>query len=96
MAESISPEQAEKTVRDCVCSDCWGQLTARYNPKTRTSTVRCSTPGCPCNGYRSRKGVEREEGEAVVNALEAKQALRSAMPWLPKKSETKLLAEMGF
>ena len=96
MAESMSPDQAEKTVRDCLCSDCWGQLTAHYDPKTRTSTVRCSTPGCPCHGYRSRSGVERQEADSRADAADARQALTRAMPWLPKPTEAKLLKDLGF
>ncbi len=90
------PDQATKTVRDCLCSDCWGQLAAHYNPVTHKSTVRCATPGCPCNGFRSRKGVERAEQAALADASEARQALAKAMPWLPKRKEADLLKGLGF
>jgi hypothetical protein len=95
MAKTMLPDDARDTVSTCLCSDCWGQLVSRYDPKTRMSTVSCSTPGCPCNGVVSRKWVERQEGRLATEAAEARIALRGALPALPK-GERKLLKELGF
>ncbi len=92
----MTPDAASKTVRECLCSDCWGQLTAHYNPRTRASVVRCSTPGCPCHGFRSRAGVERQEEAARLDKIEAVQTLAKVIPGLPKPAEKDLLKSLGF
>lgn len=96
MNATYKPEEAEKIKRWNVCSACWGELIEQYDYHTRTSTLHCDTEGCECPGYVSRKFVDRREGESTFEAIEAKQALHAAVPWLPKKSETDLLKELGF
>ena len=91
----LDPVEAEKLVRDCVCSDCWEGLTARYDPATRMSTVSCETAGCECKGTVSKHYPERREAQARAELAEATVALTRAGV-LPKKSEKQLLAELGF
>jgi hypothetical protein len=95
MAKTMPPDDARDTVANYLCSDCWGQLVSHYDPKTRLSSVSCSTPGCTCEGFRTRKGVEREEARAAGDAVDARLALRGALPTLPK-GERQLLKELGF
>ena len=98
MTENLTSIEAQKLVRDYVCSDCWGILAEYYDRETRTSTVRCSTEGCPCNGLVSKSFVERRKAESHVELSEARIALRDAVPWLrgEKKSVEQLLKELGF
>ncbi len=98
MIENLTPVEAQKLVRDYVCSDCWGTLAEYYDWETRTSTVRCSTEGCPCNGLVSKSFVERRKAESRTELSEAHIALRDAVPWLrgEKKSVEQLLKELGF
>lgn len=91
----IDPVEAEKRVRDCLCSDCYGDLHAVYNRQTRLSHVTCSTAGCPNNGVVSKRFVERREAAARSERMEATVALTRAGV-LPKKSSDQLLAELGF
>lgn len=91
----LDPVDAEKMVRDCVCSDCWEGLTTRYDPATRESVVSCQTPGCECRGVVSKHYPERRENAARAELSEATVALTRAGV-LPKKSAAQLLAELGF
>jgi hypothetical protein len=92
----FDPDQAAQTVRDCLCSDCWGQLIARYDPKTRLSVVKCSTDGCSCNGFVSRKGVVRREAESGFELVQVKQALRNVLPQSLPEDEQAILKSLGF
>ena len=98
MIENLTPVEAQKLVRDYVCSDCWETLVEDYHREARTSAVRCATEGCPCNGLVSREFVERRKAESRAELSEARIALRDAIPWLPgeKKSVEQLLEELGF
>ncbi len=98
MIENLTPIEAQKLVRDYLCSDCWGVLAEYYDQGTRMSVVRCSTEGCPCNGLVSKSFVERRKAESRAELSEARIALRDAVPWLrgEKKSVEQLLKELGF
>ena len=98
MIENLTPVEAQKLIRDYVCSDCCGTLAEYYDRETRTSTVRCATEGCPCGGLVSRGFVDRRKAESRAELSEARIALRDAIPWLrvEKKSVEQLLEELGF
>ena len=95
-------DEARTIIRDCVCSDCWGELTttaSSYNPETRTTELTCTTEGCQFHGYISRKTVDRRELAAIAELHEAKAALAKAAPWIQKKSglsEDELIKSLGF
>jgi nicotinamide mononucleotide (NMN) deamidase PncC len=91
----IDPVEAEKRVRDCLCSDCYGDLTAVYNRQTRLSRVTCSTEGCPNHGVVSKRFVEKREAKSKSELLNATTALTMAGV-LPKQSASQILAELGF
>lgn len=98
MIENLTPVEAQKLIRDYVCSDCWGTLAEYYDRETRTSAVRCATEDCPCDGLVSRGFVERRRAESRAELNAAHTALRDAVPWLrvEKKSVEQLLEELGF
>jgi len=98
MIANLTPVEAQKLIRDYVCCDCWGTLIEHYDQVTRTSTVRCATANCPCDGLVSRGFVDRRKAESRAELSEARIALRDAIPWLrgEKKSAEQLLEELGF
>jgi hypothetical protein len=92
----IDPIDAEKMVRDCVCSDCWGDLTAKFNHQTRNSEVTCSTKDCPGHGVVSKRFVEKREQASRGEAMEARTALSRAGIVRTNKTAQQLLSELGF
>ncbi len=99
--DGIDPIQAKEIIKKGRCSDCWEVLQEHYNPKTRTSSISCSTPHCPCRGHVSAKYVENALIESRQKQKEAEKALgeTGAVGWIPKpakKSEEAILAELGF
>jgi hypothetical protein len=89
-------DRARQTVRTSLCANCYGQLIALEDKPTRLYRIACATDGCPCDGLVSRKWVERQEAKSRADLVEAKVALRDAMPWTPKKSQEQILKELGF
>ena len=98
MIKNLTSLEAQKLIRDYVCSDCWGTLLEHYDQETRTSTIRCATEDCPCDGLVSRGFVGRRRAESHAELSAARIALRDAIPWLrgEKKSAEQLLEELGF
>ncbi len=96
MSQPMDPDEANKLAKSCVCSDCWGELTVKYDWRARMSTVGCQTPDCPQNGYVSRRYVEKREATSAGELAEARCALTSAGVIKSSKSETQLLSELGF
>lgn len=94
--QGIDPVDAEKLVRDCVCSDCWGDLITSYDRVERSSSVSCSTAGCPNHGVVSKRFVEKREQKSAGELLEAKTALTMAGVLRSGKSEKQLLADLGY
>lgn len=92
----LDPIEADKMTRDCVCSDCWGDLVGIYDPRTRMKTVRCSTENCPNHGVVSKRFVEKREQKSKGELLEARTALSAAGVIRSDKSAQQLLSELGF
>jgi hypothetical protein len=98
---NLEPAEARHIVSKHRCSDCWEVLQEHYNEHTRTSTVSCSTPDCPCRGHVSAKFVENALAESRLKRREAERALGEcgAVAWIPKpvrRSEEVILAELGY
>jgi hypothetical protein len=91
----LDPDEAQRLAKSHVCSRCWGDIVVGYDWRTRTSRISCATPGCDFPGLVSRKFVEGQEQRSMGELLEAHTALTRAGV-LPRKSEAKLLKEMGF
>jgi hypothetical protein len=83
-------------IRDCVCSDCWGDLVGIYSPKTRMKRVQCSTENCPNHGVVSKKFVEKREQKSQGELIEAKTALKAAGVLRTTKTAQQILSELGF
>jgi len=98
---NLEPVEARRIVSKRRCSDCWEVLQEHYDLFTRTSTVSCSTPGCPCRGHVSLEFVEGSLAESHLKRMDAERSLgeSGAVPWIPKpvrRSEAAILAELGY
>ncbi len=73
-------------------------MTTRYDWHERASEVTCVTEECECPGFVTRSWVERAKAENAAQAIEAKQVLQNAVPWMKpeKKTPEQLLKELGF
>jgi metal-sulfur cluster biosynthetic enzyme len=97
----IEPAEARRVVQTRRCSDCWEILHEQFDFKTRTSTVSCTTPGCPCRGHVSIGYVENALAESRLKRSEAERVLgeSGAVPWIVKparQTEEAIMAELGF
>jgi hypothetical protein len=98
---NLEPAEAEKIVRHRRCSDCWEVLVAYNDPGSRTISVSCSTPGCPCRGHVSIEFVENSLAESRAKRWEAEHALgeSGAVEWIPKpvrRAVDAVLSELGY
>ncbi len=87
---------AEKTVRDYVCSSCWGNL-QRRPADDRQWVVYC--PNCGNDQYYvTREYAERRRAESRADATEVNKLLQNlgVLPKPPKRSETDILKDIGF
>jgi hypothetical protein len=93
----FDPDEAQALARKYLCSACYGELTVRYNPKSRTSAVTCQTKDCNCPGFVTRRFVEKAKAKNAGEAAEARCVLSQAVPWMKNtKTADQLLAELGF
>lgn len=94
MPEPTSAEEAQRIVKRCVCSSCWGQLVAVK--KGDLYLAECQTCN-ECRGYVSRKWTERRASESAAEKYEARAALRDSIPWMKSnKTEAELIESLGF
>ena len=98
---NLNPVEARCIVSKRRCSDCWEVLQEHYDEHTRTSTVSCSTPDCPCRGHVSAEFVENALVESRQKRKEVERTLgeSEAVAWIPKpvhRSQSAILAELGY
>jgi hypothetical protein len=95
--KGVDPNDARRVAARYVCSDCFEGLNVWYDWKTRTSEVRCETPGCMCNGFIRLHTVETLEQKSLGELLDAKYLLRRAGAIATPRIDTaRVLAELGF
>jgi|GEM_PF-1637399 len=99
--ENLDPAEAQRIVRCRRCSDCWEILQEHCKPATRTSTVSCVTPDCPCRGHVSIEFIENARAESRLKRAEAESALGESgtVAWIPKparRTEDAILVELGY
>jgi len=94
----LDHEDAERTVRRYVCSDCFGHLVGVNDRASGKTDVRCTTEGCPCNGFVRKSTVELRRVEGAAEEREVRQVLTEAglLPAPAPKSEKQILSELGF
>lgn len=93
----MSPEAGNRTKKRYVCARCWSELTIRHLHDDRLVVVICETcQNCP--GYVTKSYVERAQQKSMSERMDARYALRDAVPWLrgPKKNQEQILKELGF
>ena len=98
---NLEPAEARQIVGTRRCSDCWEVLQERYDDRTRTSSISCITPGCPCRGHVSIEYVENALAESRLKRREVERTLgeTGAVAWIPKhvhRSEKAILVELGY
>lgn len=95
--EPIPRHELDDTLRDYVCSICWGVLDFHQDRETRQWYALCRRHKEETVGYTSRKFAERKREESVGELVEAERNLRDLMG-LRKKKQTaeEAIQELGF
>lgn len=98
MMELLDDRWKELTLRDYVCSNCWGHLLA-YPMDGQMWLVICHRCGDETKGYVTKYFAEGRRSESHGEQFEARQMLQE-MGILQRehagKSEDELIKEMGF
>jgi hypothetical protein len=85
---------AAKTVRDYVCSACWGHLLEFYEPCDQ-SRVRCGKYP-EHRGFVTKYYVEHRRSDSVGEMLDVNYTFRKIIPGLSSgKSPEEILEEIG-
>lgn len=96
--EPMSRALAIKTKQRYVCAGCWSELIIQPD-KADPQLDRVLCPNCDTPGYVSKRFADRQESESFAAAIDARENLRAAVPFLNPnagKQVTTLLAELGF
>lgn len=97
LVEPIARHLLDDTLRDYVCSICWGPLDFHQDRETHHWYALCRTHKNETVGYTSRKFAERKRDESVNELLEAKRNLGDLMGLRkPKQSVKEAMKELGF
>lgn len=84
-------------MRHSLCANCWGDLhEEQTEEKSDTGwpvfVITCSTEGCPCHGFVSKRHIEYMEAIADMERKAAYEALKDILPWVgklgPRKNPT--------
>lgn len=98
LMEPLNDVLAEVTVRDYVCSNCWGSLVKFPIQGTRSWLVLCRKCQEETKGYVTRWFAENRRQESLADLPDVKRMLQEAgiIESPPRKSEKKILNELGF
>jgi hypothetical protein len=98
LEEFNDPFKADEFVAKHVCSACWGLLIKTRPVITeRRWTVQCETCGEKTKGFVTRRWAQQRAEISRAEAIEAKLALRDAVPWMKSnKTAAQILKELGF
>lgn len=77
----VSRKLIDGTLRNYVCSKCWGNLGSHRNADA-SYKVFCKNENCDGVGFHKRSYAEKTLNENKVDAKEAKDNLRNVMPGL--------------
>jgi hypothetical protein len=98
MLEPLDDRMKELTIRDYVCSNCWGDLIPQF-ADNRLWLVVCNSCREETKGYVTRYYAENRRSESHGEHSETRLLLQS-MGIIPNehsgKSEEELLRELGF
>lgn len=106
MVEIQTDVEAQKTVRDCACSACWGHLVlfpadpppgVEAKAGEHFARALCGVCGEATRGYVSKRYVERKLAESRAEAFEVRQALKGAIPSLATRvTAQEALSDLGY
>ncbi len=93
--EPLTRDQLDETLRDYVCSTCWGTLAFRYVDGQWFAV--CPNCGENTAGYASKHFAEHKRKESERELAEAAHNLRDVLGLKPERqSEDKNLSDLGF
>ena len=93
--EPLDRVQLDETIRDYVCSTCWGSLTFRYVEGKWYAL--CIEHKEETTGYASKKFAERKRDQSAGELIEAERNLRDVLGLRPQKQTIKKnLSDLGF
>lgn len=93
--EPLTRDQLDETLRDYVCSTCWGALTFKYVDGQWYAICIEHKEETP--GYTSKKFAERKRVESEGELIEAAHNLQAVLGLKPERqSREKNLKEIGF
>ncbi len=98
MMELLNDHWKEITLRDYVCSNCWGHLLA-YPMEGRMWLVVCHRCGDETKGYVTKDFAEGRRAESHGERFEAKEMLQGMgiiQDERSGKSEDELIKELGY
>ena len=98
MDELMDLRWAVLTIRDYVCSNCWGELEKLPARQPQHWLLRCRRCQARTRGFVSKYYAESRRSESHGELRETKQMLQELgiIPTPAPKSEQQLLREMGF
>jgi hypothetical protein len=103
LEEFEQPWDVDKFISLHKCRSCWGILQKtmyRKEDGIRYYKAVCECCGEKTKGYISRKYVLRRIQENVYESIEAKRALKDAVPWIKLdikvQSEDEIMKSLGF
>ncbi len=99
MTELLDDGLADKTIRDYVCSICWGHL-IKLPAEGRKGRVECARHGEETPGYVTKFYANKRLAESRVEKLDVRENLRGLhiLPPSPVEKETveELMKDLGF
>ena len=97
MPELLDDGMASLTLRDYVCSNCWGHLVA-IPAEGRKWRVECAKCGNETKGYVTKFYAQRRQSESIGDKLDVQINLRGILPPTEIEEETveELLKGLGF
>lgn len=94
--EPIPRHLLDDTLRDYVCSICWGPLDFHYDTPERKWYALCRRHKEETPGYTSRNYAERRRAESAREAIEAAYNLREILGLAEPISQERALKDLGF
>lgn len=97
MPELLDDGMASITLRDYVCSNCWGHL-VKIPAEGRMWRVECYQCGADTKGYVTKFYAQKRQSESIGEKLDVRYNLRGILPPSAIEEETveELMKGLGF
>lgn len=99
LQEFDKPFECDEFIASHACSSCWGMLIRAHEQRDEKKVFvpLCENCGEKTPGYVTKKYVARRIEINRGEAVEARYALRDALPWMKSKmNQEQLLKSLGF